>query len=94
VYIASQNGHVEAVRALVELGAAVNQAKVGLLDISLGLVVCTHLTVCCLCVSECCCGALVYEGVWCVVVDKGGETRLTLCVHVGMCWRLCMWSAR
>ena len=31
--IASFNGHVEAVRALVELGAAVNQAKVGLLDV-------------------------------------------------------------
>jgi hypothetical protein len=42
--MASQNGHVEAVRALVELGAAVNQAKVGLLVMSLGLVVCTQLT--------------------------------------------------
>ena len=29
---------MEAVRALVELGAAVSQAKVGLLDMSLGLV--------------------------------------------------------
>ena len=48
--IASQNGHVEAVRALVELGAAVNQAKVGLLVMSLGLVVCTPLSVCGLCV--------------------------------------------
>ena len=38
LYIASQNGHVEAVRALVELGAAVNQVKVGWLE------VCTHLT--------------------------------------------------
>ena len=46
LYIASQNGHVEAVRALVELGAAVNQAKVGLLEVSLGLVLCTHSTVC------------------------------------------------
>ena len=34
LYIASQNGHVEAVRALVELGAAVNQATVGLLEVS------------------------------------------------------------
>jgi ankyrin repeat protein len=31
LFVASQNGHVEAVRALVELGAAVNQANVGLL---------------------------------------------------------------
>ena len=31
LYIASQKGHVEAVRDLVALGAAVNQAKVGLL---------------------------------------------------------------
>jgi hypothetical protein len=46
LYVASANGHVEVVRALVELGAAVNQAKVGLLDMSLGLVVCTQLTVC------------------------------------------------
>jgi hypothetical protein len=29
---ASMGGHVEAVRALVELGAAVNQAKVGCVD--------------------------------------------------------------
>ena len=36
--IASQEGHVEAVRDLVTLGAAVNHAKVGLLDMSLGLV--------------------------------------------------------
>ena len=50
LYIASQNGHVEAVRALVELGAAVNQAEVGLLDMSLGLVVCTNYMVCGLCV--------------------------------------------
>ena len=28
LYIASQNGHEESVRALVELGAAVNQANV------------------------------------------------------------------
>ena len=28
LYIASEEGHVEAVRALVELGAAVNQAAV------------------------------------------------------------------
>ncbi len=34
--IASQNGHVEAVRALVELGAAVNQAEVGLLVVLFG----------------------------------------------------------
>jgi hypothetical protein len=92
--IASEKGHVDSVRALVELGAAVNQAKVGLLDMSLGLVVCTHLTVCGFCVSECCCGALVCEGVWRVVVDKGCETRLTLCAHVGMRGWLCMWSAR
>ncbi len=46
LYIASGNGHVEAVRALVELGAAVNQAKVGLLEVSLVLVVCTHFVVC------------------------------------------------
>jgi hypothetical protein len=37
---------VEAVRALVELGAAVNQATVGVLEVSLGLAVRTHLTVC------------------------------------------------
>ena len=36
LYIASEKGLVEAVRALVELGAAVNQAKVGLLDKSFG----------------------------------------------------------
>ena len=36
LYIASQNGHVEAVRALVELGAAVNHAMVGLLVVSFG----------------------------------------------------------
>ena len=34
LYIASQEGHVEAVRALVGLGAAVNQATVGLLEVS------------------------------------------------------------
>ena len=50
LYIASQEGHVEALRALVELGAAVNQADVSWLDVCLGLVVCTHLTVCGLCV--------------------------------------------
>ena len=50
LYTASHNGHVEAVRALVELGAAVNQAMVGLSDVSLGLAVCTHLIVCGLCV--------------------------------------------
>ncbi len=43
LFIASQNGHVEAVRALVELGAAVNQAMVGWLEVSFVLVVCTHL---------------------------------------------------
>ena len=48
--IASQEGHVEAVRALVELGAAVNQATVGLLEVSLGLAVCTDWTGCGLCV--------------------------------------------
>ncbi len=66
-------------RALVELGAAVNQAMVGWLEVSLGLVVCTHLTVC---GCECCCGALACEGEWWVVADKGGEMRLTLCVAV------------
>ncbi len=50
LYIASFNGHVEAVRALVELGAAVNQATVGLLDVYYGVVVCTHLPVCGVCV--------------------------------------------
>ncbi len=50
LFIASENGHVKAVRALVELGAAVNQATVGLLDMSLELVVCTHLSVCGLCI--------------------------------------------
>ena len=35
LYIGSEKGHVDAVRALVELGAAVNQAKVGVLDVSL-----------------------------------------------------------
>ena len=48
--IASEKGHVETVKALVELGAAVNQATVGWLELSLGLVVCTHLPVCGLCV--------------------------------------------
>jgi hypothetical protein len=33
LYAASQNGHVEAVRALVELGAAVSQADVGSWDV-------------------------------------------------------------
>ena len=33
--VASQNGHVEAVRALAELGAAVNQATVGCVDVTL-----------------------------------------------------------
>ena len=52
LYIASEKGHVEAVRALVELGAAVNQAAVGLLEVSLGLLVCTHSRLCVLfCVS-------------------------------------------
>ena len=37
LFIASQNGHVEAVRALVELGAAVNQAKVGCSDVKYGV---------------------------------------------------------
>jgi len=32
LFIASNNGHVEVVRALVELGAAVNQAMVGYLE--------------------------------------------------------------
>ncbi len=44
-------------------------------------------------VCGCECGALACEGVWCVVVDKGGETRLTLCAHPGMRGWLCMWSA-
>ena len=44
LHIASANGHVETVRALVELGAAVNQAMVGLLVV--GLAACPHLTVC------------------------------------------------
>jgi hypothetical protein len=34
------------------------------------------------------------NGVWCAVVDKGGETRLTLCSHAGMHGWVCMWSAR
>ncbi len=51
LYIASQKGHVEAVRALVELGAAVNHAKVVRKEGSFWMVVCTHLTVCVLCVS-------------------------------------------
>ena len=50
LFIASQEGHVGAVRALVELGAAVNQAKVGLQNLSFGLVGCPHLPVCGLCV--------------------------------------------
>ena len=50
LFIASQERHVEVVRALVELGAAVNQATVGLLEVSLGLVVCTHFRLCGLCV--------------------------------------------
>jgi hypothetical protein len=29
-----------------------------------------------------------------VLVDKGGETRLTLCAQVGMRGCLCLWSAR
>jgi hypothetical protein len=33
LYIASLNGHVEAVRALVELGAAASQADVGCWDV-------------------------------------------------------------
>ncbi len=37
LFIASENGHVEAVRALVELGADVNQATVGSWDVWLGL---------------------------------------------------------
>ena len=36
LYTASHNGHVEAVRALVTLGAAVNQARVGWLEVSIG----------------------------------------------------------
>ena len=35
--IASSNGHVEAVRALVDLGAAANQTNVGLLEVSFGV---------------------------------------------------------
>ncbi len=37
LYIASANGHVEAVRALVGLGAAVNQAMVGWLHVEFGV---------------------------------------------------------
>ncbi len=33
LHVASQNGHIEAVRALVELGAAVDQAMVGRWDV-------------------------------------------------------------
>jgi hypothetical protein len=59
---------VEAGGALVELGAAVNQAKVGLFDMTLGLVVCTHLTVCCLCVGVLLSGAGMRGCLeWCMV---------------------------
>ena len=68
LHIASANGHVETVRALVELGAAVNQAKVGLVDMSLCVPTCAFVV----CACECCCGPLVWKGVVCVVVDKGG----------------------
>ena len=37
LYTASREGHVEAVKALVELGAAVNQAKVGCSDVKYGV---------------------------------------------------------
>ncbi len=69
--IASGKGHVEAVRALVELGAAVNQAKVGLLEVSLGLVVCTHSSVCGLCV----CVLLWDAGAQGCMVCGGGQGR-------------------
>jgi hypothetical protein len=35
LFIASQNGHVELVRTLVDLGAAVDQAKVGVVGMCL-----------------------------------------------------------
>ena len=57
LYIASQEGHVEAVRALVELGAAVNQADdVRGWDV---YVMCRwSLLQACLCVDAYCGGAL------------------------------------
>ncbi len=36
LFIACQEGHVEAVKALVEQGASVNQVTVGLLEVSFG----------------------------------------------------------
>ena len=71
LFIGSLHGHVEAVRALVELGAAVNQAKVGLLEVSLGLVLCTDLAVCGLCVSVLLWGA----GIRVCMMCGGGQGR-------------------
>jgi hypothetical protein len=93
--IASEMGHVEAVRALVELGAALNQATVGLLEVSFGVdsvYLRARLRFVRMSVVVGRGHARVY-GVWCVVVDKGGETRLTLSVHTRMRGWLCMWSA-
>jgi hypothetical protein len=78
LHIASQDGLVEAVRALVELGAAVNQAEVGLLEVTFrvdsvyprdGL----------LCVRVSAVVGRWYARVYGVVSGKGGKMCLALC---------------